>query len=110
MDIDVRFVHLLLILMNISCLFAVLSPRRVRFKELSPSMLSVTWKEPKGQFDGYKLVYITDPGELSDWPINLSFPALFPGELQIHVSRLQLYHLWFFVMVLLICQTKVFTY
>ncbi|KAA0709870.1 hypothetical protein E1301_Tti022830 [Triplophysa tibetana] len=56
---------LMVIVTSVLCTHAqVLSPRRVRFKELSPSMLSVTWKEPKGQFDSYMLVYITDPGGL----------------------------------------------
>ncbi|KAI7798408.1 putative collagen alpha-1XIV chain-like, partial [Triplophysa rosa] len=54
---------LIVILTSVLCTHAqVSSPRRLRLKELSPSMLSVTWKEPKGQFDVYKLVYSTDPG------------------------------------------------
>ncbi|KAK7124130.1 hypothetical protein R3I94_018480 [Phoxinus phoxinus] len=34
-------------------------PRRLRFRELSSDRLSVSWKEPKGAFDGYTLAYST---------------------------------------------------
>ncbi|KAL7858546.1 hypothetical protein AOLI_G00186480 [Acnodon oligacanthus] len=33
------------------------APRRLRFKELGSGMLSVSWKEPKGEFDSYRLIY-----------------------------------------------------
>ncbi|KAI4876699.1 hypothetical protein NFI96_002790 [Prochilodus magdalenae] len=33
------------------------APRRLRFKELGSGMLSVSWKEPKGEIDGYRLIY-----------------------------------------------------
>ncbi|XP_041665058.1 collagen alpha-1(XIV) chain-like isoform X1 [Cheilinus undulatus] len=40
----------------------VSSPRRFRSKVLSPTKLHVSWKEPKGAFDSYKVIYITQPG------------------------------------------------
>ncbi|XP_034748704.1 collagen alpha-1(XIV) chain-like [Etheostoma cragini] len=40
----------------------VSTPRRFRAKVLSPTELHVSWKEPKGQFDSYKVVYTTRPG------------------------------------------------
>ncbi|KAL6100252.1 col14a1 [Pungitius sinensis] len=40
----------------------VSSPRRFRARILSPTQLHVSWKEPKGQFDSYKVVYSTRPG------------------------------------------------
>ncbi|XP_074468542.1 collagen alpha-1(XIV) chain-like isoform X3 [Sebastes fasciatus] len=40
----------------------VSSPRRFRAKVLSPTKLHVTWKEPKGQFESYKVIYTTRPG------------------------------------------------
>ncbi|XP_059205757.1 collagen alpha-1(XIV) chain-like [Centropristis striata] len=40
----------------------VSSPRRFRAKVLSPSRLQVAWKEPKGQFDSYKVAFTTQPG------------------------------------------------
>ncbi|XP_074542763.1 collagen alpha-1(XIV) chain isoform X2 [Halichoeres trimaculatus] len=40
----------------------VSSPRRFRSKVLSPTKLHVSWKEPKGAFDGYKVLYTTQPG------------------------------------------------
>uniref|UniRef100_A0A669BEZ2 Collagen type XIV alpha 1 chain n=1 Tax=Oreochromis niloticus TaxID=8128 RepID=A0A669BEZ2_ORENI len=39
----------------------VSSPRRLRTKVLSPTKLHVSWKEPKGQFESYKVVYTTRP-------------------------------------------------
>ncbi|XP_031429590.1 collagen alpha-1(XIV) chain isoform X2 [Clupea harengus] len=33
------------------------APRRLRFKLLSSGGLTVTWKEPKGDYDGYRFVY-----------------------------------------------------
>ncbi|CAK6979721.1 hypothetical protein PFLUV_G00160810 [Scomber scombrus] len=41
----------------------VSSPRRFRAKVLSPTQLHVSWKEPKGEFESYKVVYITEPGD-----------------------------------------------
>lgn len=41
----------------------VSSPRRFRAKILSPTRLHVSWKEPKGQFESYKVVYSTQPGK-----------------------------------------------
>ncbi|XP_073787351.1 collagen alpha-1(XIV) chain isoform X2 [Danio rerio] len=38
-------------------------PRRLRFKELSSDTLSVSWKEPKGAFDRYTLLYRTHAGD-----------------------------------------------
>ncbi|XP_068603529.1 collagen alpha-1(XIV) chain-like [Brachionichthys hirsutus] len=40
----------------------VSSPRRFRAKVLSPTKLHVSWKEPKGEFEGYKVVYTSLPG------------------------------------------------
>ncbi|KAM9385496.1 collagen alpha-1(XIV) chain [Pholidichthys leucotaenia] len=37
-------------------------PRRFRAKVVSPNKLLVTWKEPKGEFEGYKVIYTTKPG------------------------------------------------
>ncbi len=48
-----------------SAVFAVLMPRRLRFKELSSNTLGVSWKEPTGAFDGYRLQYSTGSGEKS---------------------------------------------
>ncbi|XP_008286539.1 collagen alpha-1(XIV) chain-like, partial [Stegastes partitus] len=41
----------------------VSSPRRFRAKVLSPTKLHVSWKEPKGEFESYKVLYSTRPGE-----------------------------------------------
>ncbi|XP_049457392.1 collagen alpha-1(XIV) chain-like isoform X2 [Epinephelus fuscoguttatus] len=40
----------------------VSSPRRFRAKVLNPTKLHVSWKEPKGQFESYKVIYTTQPG------------------------------------------------
>ncbi|KAG8004826.1 Collagen alpha-1(XIV) chain, partial [Nibea albiflora] len=40
----------------------VSSPRRFRAKILSPTKLTVSWKEPKGEFESYKVIYSTQPG------------------------------------------------
>ncbi|KAM9737140.1 collagen alpha-1(XIV) chain isoform 2-T2 [Menidia menidia] len=37
-------------------------PRRFRVKVLSPKKLDVSWKEPKGEFESYKVIYATKPG------------------------------------------------
>lgn len=42
----------------------VSSPRRFRAKILSPTQLQVSWKEPKGEFESYKVVYATLPGKI----------------------------------------------
>ncbi|XP_062385579.1 collagen alpha-1(XIV) chain isoform X1 [Sardina pilchardus] len=39
------------------------SPRRLRFKVLGTDKLSVSWKEPKGDIEGYKLFYNTESGK-----------------------------------------------
>ncbi|KAL4616970.1 collagen alpha-1(XIV) chain-like [Arapaima gigas] len=39
----------------------VSTPRKLRFKVLGMNELSVSWKEPRGDFDRYKLVYNTIP-------------------------------------------------
>uniref|UniRef100_A0A8C4IQV2 Collagen alpha-1(XIV) chain n=1 Tax=Dicentrarchus labrax TaxID=13489 RepID=A0A8C4IQV2_DICLA len=41
----------------------VSSPRRFRAKILSPTKLQVSWKEPKGEFESYKVIYTTQPGK-----------------------------------------------
>ncbi|GAA6080848.1 collagen alpha-1(XIV) chain-like isoform X1 [Tachysurus ichikawai] len=41
----------------------VSAPRRLRFKELGSGKLSVSWKEPKGEFDSYRFIYSSGPGE-----------------------------------------------
>ncbi|KAM6909847.1 collagen alpha-1(XIV) chain-like [Xenentodon cancila] len=38
------------------------APRRLRFKVLSSSKLLVSWKEPKGDVDGYLFIYNSLPG------------------------------------------------
>ncbi|XP_027142360.1 collagen alpha-1(XIV) chain isoform X2 [Larimichthys crocea] len=40
----------------------VSSPRRFRAKILSPTKLNVSWKEPKGEFESYMVIYSTQPG------------------------------------------------
>ncbi|XP_077081295.1 collagen alpha-1(XIV) chain-like isoform X1 [Siphateles boraxobius] len=55
-------VRALLVLILTAVLIAhaqVPMPRRLRFRELSSDRLSVSWKEPKGAFDGYTLAYST---------------------------------------------------
>lgn len=44
----------------------VSSPRRFRAKVLSPTKLHVSWKEPKGEFESYKVIYATVPGKSRD--------------------------------------------
>lgn len=44
--------------------FPVSSPRRFRAKVLSPNQLQVSWKEPKGEFEGYRVLYSAEPGEI----------------------------------------------
>ncbi|XP_036791415.1 collagen alpha-1(XIV) chain isoform X4 [Oncorhynchus mykiss] len=39
------------------------APRRLRFKVLGTSKLHVSWKEPKGNVDGYRVLYQSEPGE-----------------------------------------------
>ncbi|KTG38706.1 hypothetical protein cypCar_00013728, partial [Cyprinus carpio] len=38
------------------------APRRLRFKVLSAGRLLVSWKEPKGDYEGYKFIYNSEPG------------------------------------------------
>ncbi|XP_067305122.1 collagen alpha-1(XIV) chain isoform X5 [Pseudorasbora parva] len=46
------------------------APRRLRFRVLSAGKLLVSWKEPKGEYDGYKFIYNSEPGgETSEWQI-----------------------------------------
>ncbi|XP_049336161.1 collagen alpha-1(XIV) chain isoform X2 [Astyanax mexicanus] len=40
----------------------IAAPRKLRFKVLGSSQLHVSWKEPKGEIDGYRLMYSSDPG------------------------------------------------
>ncbi|XP_048882366.1 collagen alpha-1(XIV) chain isoform X2 [Brienomyrus brachyistius] len=40
----------------------VSTPRRLRFKTLLSGKLAVMWKEPRGDFESYKIVYNTRPG------------------------------------------------
>uniref|UniRef100_A0A3Q2PGZ4 Collagen alpha-1(XIV) chain-like n=1 Tax=Fundulus heteroclitus TaxID=8078 RepID=A0A3Q2PGZ4_FUNHE len=40
----------------------VSSPRRFRLKVLGQDKLEISWKEPKGDFDGYKVTYATRRG------------------------------------------------
>ncbi|KAM4631025.1 collagen alpha-1(XIV) chain isoform 2-T2 [Polymixia lowei] len=40
----------------------VSSPRRFRSKVLSQNKLHVSWKEPKGHFESYNVMYTTQPG------------------------------------------------
>lgn len=48
--------------------YPVSSPRRFRAKVLSSSQLQVSWKEPKGEFDGYSVIYAAAPGENAKLP------------------------------------------
>ncbi|CAN9503606.1 unnamed protein product [Ophioblennius macclurei] len=65
MKISLRL-HLLAFLL--ACVFhqsaggPVWPPRRFRLKQTSPGELHVSWKEPKGEFDSYKVTYRTQPG------------------------------------------------
>ncbi|TTF41799.1 Collagen alpha-1(XIV) chain [Bagarius yarrelli] len=36
-------------------------PRRLRFKVMGPDKLHVLWKEPKGEYDGYRFIYSSVP-------------------------------------------------
>ncbi|ROI15268.1 Collagen alpha-1(XIV) chain [Anabarilius grahami] len=70
-------VRALLILILTSVLIAhaqVPMPRRLRFRELSSDTLSVSWKEPKGAFDGYRLAYSTDSGDERELIVSKSEP------------------------------------
>ncbi|XP_075900293.1 collagen alpha-1(XIV) chain-like isoform X2 [Nelusetta ayraudi] len=40
----------------------VSAPRRFRAKVLSPTQLQVSWKEPKGEFEVFRVVYSSEPG------------------------------------------------
>lgn len=46
----------------------VSSPRRFRAKVVSPTKLQVLWKEPKGEFESYKVIYTTQPGKIQHCP------------------------------------------
>lgn len=48
---------------NVYSSLAVQAPRRLRFKVLSAGKLLVSWKEPKGDYDGYKFIYNSEPGK-----------------------------------------------
>ncbi|XP_016357451.1 collagen alpha-1(XIV) chain [Sinocyclocheilus anshuiensis] len=70
-------VRVLLILILTSVLITraqVPMPRRLRFKELSSNTLGVTWKEPKGAFDSYRLLYSTDSGDERELIVSRSEP------------------------------------
>ncbi|XP_050993223.1 collagen alpha-1(XIV) chain isoform X2 [Labeo rohita] len=70
-------VRVLLVLILTSVLIThaqVPMPRRLRFKELSSNTLGVTWKEPKGAFDSYRLVYSTDSGDERELLVSKSEP------------------------------------
>uniref|UniRef100_A0A674AGB9 Collagen type XIV alpha 1 chain n=2 Tax=Salmo TaxID=8028 RepID=A0A674AGB9_SALTR len=45
------------------CSVSVPAPRRLRFKVLGTSKLHVSWKEPKGNVDGYRVLYHSEPGK-----------------------------------------------
>nr|XP_055076682.1 collagen alpha-1(XIV) chain isoform X1 [Misgurnus anguillicaudatus] len=59
---QVRLLFILIVTSALHTHAQVLSPRRLRFKVLSPGVLTVTWNKPKGEFDSYRLVYSTDSG------------------------------------------------
>ncbi|XP_043089042.1 collagen alpha-1(XIV) chain isoform X3 [Puntigrus tetrazona] len=68
-------VRVLLILILTSVLIThaqVNVPRRLRFKELSSDTLGVSWKEPKGAFDSYRLLYSTDSGDERELTVSKS--------------------------------------
>ena len=52
--------------MMVLALSPVPSPRRFRAKVLSPSQLQVWWKEPRGDFDGYSVIYAAVPGKSAE--------------------------------------------
>ncbi|GAA6087691.1 collagen alpha-1(XIV) chain isoform X1 [Tachysurus ichikawai] len=39
----------------------IAGPRRLRFKVMGPGKLHVLWKEPKGEYDGYRFIYSSEP-------------------------------------------------
>ncbi|XP_016896657.1 collagen alpha-1(XIV) chain isoform X2 [Cynoglossus semilaevis] len=68
MQLSLRSSHFLLVLVLVSLSSQsvkgqVSSPRRFRAKAISSSTLLVTWKEPKGEFESYKVIYSTRPGD-----------------------------------------------
>ncbi|XP_036948671.1 collagen alpha-1(XIV) chain isoform X7 [Acanthopagrus latus] len=59
----------------------VSSPRRFRAKILSPNKLHVSWKEPKGAFESYKVVYTTLPdGEQKEVQVSKQDAKLVIGD------------------------------
>ncbi|KAF5901087.1 collagen alpha-1(XIV) chain isoform X1, partial [Clarias magur] len=40
---------------------SVAGPRKLRFKVIGPDKLHVLWKEPKGEYDGYRFIYTSLP-------------------------------------------------
>lgn len=60
----------------------VSSPRRFRAKVLSPSQLQVSWKEPKGEFDGYSVIYAAAPGKSTSFLLSLVGGDVCPEELK----------------------------
>ncbi|KAJ8353811.1 hypothetical protein SKAU_G00213780 [Synaphobranchus kaupii] len=38
------------------------NPRRLRYKVVGQSKLLVAWKEPRGDFEGYRFIYTSEPG------------------------------------------------
>uniref|UniRef100_A0A3Q2VAP2 Collagen, type XIV, alpha 1b n=1 Tax=Haplochromis burtoni TaxID=8153 RepID=A0A3Q2VAP2_HAPBU len=62
-NITAKYWMLMLLCKAVYCFFLCLvsSPRRLRTKVLSPTKLHVSWKEPKGQFESYKVIYTTRP-------------------------------------------------
>uniref|UniRef100_W5LGS1 Collagen type XIV alpha 1 chain n=1 Tax=Astyanax mexicanus TaxID=7994 RepID=W5LGS1_ASTMX len=57
-DCTVGFIYIFLLFF-----VSVAAPRKLRFKVLGSSQLHVSWKEPKGEIDGYRLMYSSDPGK-----------------------------------------------
>jgi len=64
------FVCLKLVLafyLNLKCCFlsplAVSPPTRLRYNVVSPDSVQISWKAPKGQFTGYKLLVTPSSGK-----------------------------------------------
>lgn len=80
---DIYYFKLFILLL----LCPVSSPRRFRAKVLSPTQLQVSWKEPKGEFEGYNVIYTTLPGKTSRH-VSVSSPT-FTQHVKIHQNALR---------------------
>uniref|UniRef100_A0AAY4BGA7 Collagen alpha-1(XIV) chain n=1 Tax=Denticeps clupeoides TaxID=299321 RepID=A0AAY4BGA7_9TELE len=46
------------------------SKYKLRFKVQGTDKLSVSWKEPKGNFESYRFIYNTEPGKVNDFQVS----------------------------------------